>query len=243
MKQQDEQLLIELLLNELHHEKELVLRERLKNEPELSRDYELFLKVWQEFQELPLEQSSSNSEDRFNQWLMKQENESSSSTAGIDRRYLYPIAAGVLILLGFLWFINQPQSSIQQQVPDRSNLHWTSAKSTASRIQGVHSSLRNVPQDPEIIAGLLKVLRDDKSPNVRLTVVDALGSYGLDEQIKEGLLEALENEKTPVVQIAIIHTLVGSDQKEAKPLLQDLLDNKDVESYVKDEAQLGLMRL
>jgi len=240
----DDDILIKYLLGELAEQDAADLEARLRKDPVLQNELDLLRAVWDKSQSIPLAQPDVKATQRFEQWLADQEATTVAPATKALRMWRYAAAASVIMLLGAFWILQKPAISEESNGSTQTDLlHWAAEESSTERIKGIHATVREKEADPEIVEALLKVLRDDKSANVRLTAVEALQTMGSGDNVKQGLLKALATEKTPVVQIAIINVLVGADAKIAKEGFQNLINKEEIDSTVKDEAQLGLMRL
>ncbi len=239
-----QEILIPYLLGDLSEKEALQMKSRLLVDPDLNREFLELKEMWDNSQNIPIAQAEPHASERFEQWLVAQKDHHSQEPAHIIGLWKYAAAASVLLLLGMLWFLGSgPQEQIMDQPAQTNLLQWTAQESSTERIKGIHTSVREKSTDPDIVRALIKILQSDKSPNVRLTAVEAVQSMASSEESKQGLLKALENEKTPVVQIAIINALVSVQAGNAKEGFQELINKEEIETYVKDEAQLGLMRL
>lgn len=107
--------------------------------------------------------------------------------------------------------------------------------SASKRIQGVSYFESQPDLDEEIINALRDRMFNDNNSNVRLTAVEALGKFTHSETVKNSLISALKSEKDPVIQIAIIQILVQIQEQKAVEPMQNLLDNKETEPYVKEQ--------
>ena len=109
--------------------------------------------------------------------------------------------------------------------------------SVSTRIKGIQSAYGVDTVDYNIQKTLLKLIREDESPNVRLAAIHALGNMNIQVDMNL-LLQALENEKVPTVQIALIDALVKIKGKDAGPILDQLSLKPELPKVVQSEAEL-----
>ncbi|MBX2815091.1 MAG: HEAT repeat domain-containing protein [Saprospiraceae bacterium] len=241
----DQEMLIKYLLGETTTMENAMITNLLEEDLTLQKEYQELAKIWSELESLPDELPSQKMEHRFTHWLDSMSEvpaSRKSSRVMWLRSGRWAAAAAVVLLAGFFVFHQSKSTPVSESRSTVTGIEWVSSPSTTERIQGIyHATMKE--HDPAIVQILLKLLREDESDNVRLTAVEALQTFPLTDDIKIGLIQALEKEEKPVVQIALISALVGLSDHDAKPQLEALIGNEDVEKTVKDEAQLGLLRL
>ncbi len=242
--------IIKYFLGELSpsEEKELIFLVEEGEDREWSDLYNVYSKIWKSVKEVPIIERDYPASQRFEQWLSEQKE---MQPRTVPSRYWRPgymkYAAGIALALGCVFFLTYKsvKKSPKEVVSHKEEKLWqlVAAESTAEKIAGINRSLEIKKEDPEIIETLIKLVLNDDSPNVRLVAVEALCQYEMNNQIKEGLHNALRNEKQPVVQISLIKALVGMSDDRSRAQLEDLVDNRDIQKFVRDEAVLGLTRM
>ena len=237
-----EEKLVQLLLGELSADEEKQLRQQIAEDQELRREWNLYQALYQGYREMPMKKPGQDLTDRFDEWLSGEISQQRQNNSPVLRSvWKYGIAASILILIG--WFVFKPEPAIiTQRAAKHQMVQLIADQSPTQRIKGLESASAQ-EADPEIIAVLLKVLKEDESPNVRLRAVEAIQQFDMTEEIKDALIAALDSEAQPAVQIAMINALVGLREEKAKPTLESLIEKEDVQPFVKDEARLGLTRL
>ena len=242
----NEEQIIRFLLGELSEDETSDFMHSLQENPFLRDELDTYQKIWRGYQSLPVLKGNQSSADHFDEWLKRQGSENKgflSLNSGTAAYWKYGIAASLLFLVGWLFVNNYSVKDTSRLLAQEEMLHLISAKSPTQRIKGINFSRDMREPDQDIMEVLLKLLSSDESPNVRLTIVEALQKYPLNDQIKGGLISALEREKQPVVQIAIINALVDLGDIGAKSSLENLIEKEEIQPFVKDEARLGLTRL
>lgn len=116
-------------------------------------------------------------------------------------------------------------------------------QSTSGRIKAVNQTYNLPSGDREIAEALLKTLNTDESVNVRLAAMDALLLLSSELQVRAALVASLGQQKNPIVQIALIHALIEMRERQAIPILQELIEKSDTFEKVKEEAQIGLFKI
>ena len=214
--------------------------------PILRKEFEVYQRIWSDYQSLPLMKADREGVDRFDRWL-SQQNVDSRAEPSIKKPRIdywkYGVAASMVLLIGWFFAGRLDSTQVESQKLQNDMMQLIAAESTTERIKGVNNSLDIHEPDAEVVDALLKLLANDESDNVRLRIVEALQQYELDDKIKDALIFALEKEKQPIVQIAIINALVGMGENKAKHSLENLIQDEDIQPFVKDEARLGLTRL
>lgn len=109
-------------------------------------------------------------------------------------------------------------------------------KTSGERFAQVLDVAREKNPDRHQLADLVAMLAFDPSPNVRLSVVDALRVHAGDPLVSGGVLSVLPKESAPEVQAAMIDLLAGSRDPAAKPFLAQLGAQEHTDAYVREAA-------
>jgi anti-sigma-K factor RskA len=252
-----EEQLIDYLSGELGAAEQQAVEQALMQNEELRVTFEHLKMLRAELNELPLHQPDERLRSNF-QALLEQEKQSQAPSGEakviqwtVWRRRIVSVAAILLIgvLTGLLIQNNRTQR--QQIAAIQTELEATrrqmndllSAGSTTKRIQAVYMSMELPKADREIIERLIELIREDESPNVRLTAIEALIQFDQGADTQQALTSALRTEDKPVVQIALIHALVRIKAKGALPVLDELIEQEETFDKVKDEARLAGFKL
>jgi len=116
-------------------------------------------------------------------------------------------------------------------------------QSAVERLRGVSISLELDRPNPDVLVALTRALEADTSVNVRLSVVDALRSFGSDSRVRDELITALGQQESPLVQIALIDALVELREARSVSALKALAGKADVNDAVRERAAWGVGQL
>ncbi len=73
--------------------------------------------------------------------------------------------------------------------------------------------------------------------------MDALSKFVDNDAVRKALIQSLTTQDKPVVQIALINLMVQLKEEGAREKLEEIVNNEDIETTVRDEANYGLLRL
>ena len=110
-------------------------------------------------------------------------------------------------------------------------------QSPSKRIQAVNYTENFVKPDTKILEALVERMRYDSNMNVRLAAAEALAEFPESNLVKETFIKDLTTEKDPSLQIAIIQFLVKIQEKRAIAPMQQLLEQEETQSFVKEEIK------
>ncbi len=246
MNWEKEEKLIQHILGELSADESASIQRDIDHDASLKREWERYQELLNQYGKLPLIKAGPHSAERFDEWLSRQQHVTAERKTMRSRIswWKYGIAASIVLLVGWFFMGQQNiESMVNQPKEQQAFIQLIANESATKRIKGVRQTVGVREPDQEVVEVLLKLLSTDESPNVRLTIVEGLQQYALNEQIKNGLIAALEQETQPVVQIAIINALVKQRESKVKPSLESLIEKETIQPFVKDEARLGLTRL
>lgn len=116
-------------------------------------------------------------------------------------------------------------------------------RSVSKRIQAVGYSEEISTLDTNVMEALIDRLHYDGSVNVRLAAAEALSKYSNNEKVKNAFITSLTQEEHPNIQIAVIHFLVNVQEKRALAPMQQLLEQTETPSYVKEQLEVGLKQI
>jgi HEAT repeat protein len=166
---------------------------------------------------------------------------------------IYRVAAAVaLIVMGYAgsrWVNNIGQSDIQAMKQELNEMKelvvMTMMKqdSPSERIKGVLTAQEIEEADEEILNALITTMNSDDNVNVRMAALEALTYYANSEMVKDAFIHALLNQDNPTIQIKLITILVNLDEKRAVQPFQKMIEDENISTFVKDEAQYGLFQL
>jgi hypothetical protein len=171
----------------------------------------------------------------------------------LNKNTFYRVAAAVtLVLVGYLgslWVDSFRQSNFQvleNELNDMKELvikTMMKQESASERIQGVLTVNDLKAPDEEILNALITTMNYDDNVNVRMAALEALTNFAEYEMVKNAFIQALLNQDNPTIQIKLISILVNMEEKRAVDPIQKMIDDENISTFVKDEAQYGLYQL
>lgn len=190
--------------------------------------------------------------ESFDDSTIDKENEDKVVSIHPNRIWLQ-IAASVVLVIGaaFIGFkISNTQNqkeiaALRQEMETTKQLVLISLEnqSASSRLNAVNVSNKLNQKDDEIVNALISTLNNDLNANVRIAAMEALSKFSNDETVRNALIKSLSSQDSPVVQIALINLMVALKEEGARESLQEIVNNENIESTVRDEANYGLLRL
>jgi len=189
-------------------------------------------------------------------------------TPGVWRWILSPVAAGGLLVLGFLAGHYAPQrtaapattpatattdAATQQELADLRKkvdsmtqlvgYSLLQQQPAGERLKGVLAAQNLTHDDDQLITKLISTLALDPSTNVRLTALEALYQHADKDVVRAGVLASLTREQNPLVQVSMIDFLVAAKDREAAPTLQEMARSDKVDRSVRDAAKRALVQI
>ncbi|MGH3185362.1 MAG: HEAT repeat domain-containing protein, partial [Streptosporangiaceae bacterium] len=134
-------------------------------------------------------------------------------------------------------------ADLRQQVQNTQQLVVLSLlqqQSANDRLQGVSYSNRLQAADPQVQAALVRSLKYDSSPDVRLAALDALSRHGAEPEIQRQLVESFHYQQSPLVQIALVDSFVETRDRLARSLLEQVSRDTTYQPEVRQRAAWGL---
>lgn len=184
------------------------------------------------------------------------------------RWILSPVAAGGLLVLGFLAgqyapsrqaaptatpatattdaATQQELADLRQKVDSMTQLVGYSLlqqQPAGERLKGVLAAQHLNGESDEVITKLINTLALDPSTNVRLSALEALYQHADKDVVRAGVLASLAREQNPLVQVSMIDFLVAARDREAAPTLQELARSEKTDRSVRDAAQRALVQI
>ncbi len=164
------------------------------------------------------------------------------------------IAASIALLIGSYFLGKQQQAQIahteialltneNESFKQTAMLSLMGNKSASKRIQGVQFVTEFSAPDETIVSALIERMLNDENTNVRRTAVEVLSEFTRSELVTNGFIKALKTEKDPGIQITIIQILGKIQERNAVVPMQNLLERKDTQPYVKEELELVLPKI
>jgi hypothetical protein len=116
-------------------------------------------------------------------------------------------------------------------------------QSATDRLRGVNWSYELGQPGQEVLTALVDTLTHDPSVNVRLATVDALRQFGDRPVVRQGIVEAMARQESPMVQVALIDFAVDLGERASIQTLQQLTEDQQTDSAVRERALKGLAQL
>ena len=115
--------------------------------------------------------------------------------------------------------------------------------SASKRIQAVSFSENIENADEKVITALFTTLNEDPNVNVRLATLEALSGMSNDSRVREGLVKSIALQDSPIMQSAIADVMVKLRETRSVEHLQKLLENKDIDKFVKMSIEQNIQKL
>ncbi|MGH9466069.1 MAG: HEAT repeat domain-containing protein [Terriglobales bacterium] len=225
--------------------------------------------LWERMGALPEAAPDPRQRVRFNEMLAAYAGGLEERGAGADARLprrtgrglswlrqpMPAMAAAALLVAGLVggWFLRSaraPGATTSQQIAELRGevqntrqiavLSLLQQQSPSDRLQGVSYSTGLIASDPRVMAALLRSLKYDPSPGVRLAALDALTRHAAEPAIQQGLVDAFGYQKSPLLQVAMVDSFVETANPKARTLLQAVSKNKNYNAEVRKRAAWGL---
>jgi HEAT repeat protein len=94
--------------------------------------------------------------------------------------------------------------------------------------------------DQELQKALFFALNYDDNVNVRLKAAQALSSAMYDSALRQKMIASLAQQDQPEIQIFLIELLASFREKNAIPVLEQIIQNEHVLEVVRDKAAQGM---
>ena len=246
-------LMIDHIDGKLSGELSNYVQSHIEKNPDARKEYEQLKEVLllidkHEMLEVPVEGKSD-----FQQMLAEQasgERNRSKQISFSSRNVWYGIAAAIaLLFLGYTggkMFDNSEIDALRMEMEETKQLvmmSMTDQSSASQRMKGVLASNEMLQPDEQVLDALILAMNTDDNINVRVAAVNALGNFTGDDKVRNALIDALATQEYPAVQLKLITLMIGMEEKRALKPLQEMINNDEVISSVKDEAQYGIFKL
>jgi hypothetical protein len=220
--------------------------------------------AWRELGELPEAKADPFQRRRFDAMLAAHLADDSRRSAFMSFvGWLHPLPAALgltLLLAGFVggWWVRGNSRPVAQGQDDqiallRGEVHATDQllvlsmlqqQSANDRLEGISYSNRLSQLNPRIVDALLRSLRYDSSPDVRLAALDVLqhaGNAGKATQaVARGLVDSFPDQNSPLMQVALVDSFLELRPPAARELLEKVSANPAYSPEVRQRASWGL---
>lgn len=219
---------------------------------EIFGEYQL---IYEDLEKKTVYVPDSTLSSKFNEYLVEaiEENKPSSQpnkeSNGLNTRLLYAIVGLLILIAGLLIGLNlgaDKEEEIYQQnmLAMRTEMvDLLKENSTSTRIKAVNMVQSIEEPDEDVLDVLLETMDQDRSSNVRLAAVNALGRYTNNSKVKNALIAALSQESDPSIQISLINILSRFNDTDALKGFDKIIQDESTLKFVKDEAYLGKLKL
>lgn len=109
-------------------------------------------------------------------------------------------------------------------------------ESPSERLKAVTLAEEWHDDDAKIVTALMRTLNGDPNVNVRLATVETLSRFTDNPDVRRGLIESINRQQSPLVQLALAELMGRLQEKKAKPELNRLLKNKELNYAVRDRV-------
>lgn len=238
-------------------EEKKIYEEEIKSCPEVTEEISSFLKLESEIDSIEDQETPFSMDAKFLRMLEEEENKLTKKPQGQNtvQKFWYVAASISLLLIGFLSgrltdTNTQNESehimSLKNDVKVMKELVMLSMienQSASERIRAVSYAEEMVQPNQEIIESLIKTLKTDESPNVRLASAEALKKFSSNKVVRAELVKAMETQDDPILQIALINLMVEIEEKSAVKQLRKWSESVEINEVVRKQADLGLQIL
>ena len=115
--------------------------------------------------------------------------------------------------------------------------------SAASRVQAIALISQRKNNTQTVIDALIHTLNNDPNTNVRLAALDGLTKFHKEMYVRKALITSLKKQQDPVVQINLIDLLTRMRERNVLPDLEQMANDKNTNSIVRDIAYSGILQL
>jgi len=162
--------------------------------------------------------------------------------------------ASFILLAGFIlghWILPDRQSQSEtamlveevQSMKKMMALTLFEQSAASDRLKAVYYTSELSRPDDILLEALLKTLNQDPSVNVRLASLEALVPHMEDPEVRAGLIRSLGHQDSPLLQVAIAELMIKTQEKQAVPELEKLLQRKDLNERVAEKLKEGIKEL
>ena len=222
------------------------LLEEVKTSSKAKELFESYQAIYQDFEKEEMAQPRAGFKERFHAKVVKG-NRGEEKIIQLPRfQFLkYAVAILLLVTVGVLIGLNISKTGQIETISGeilalRKDMRGLlKNESTAFRIKAVKMSNDLEIADPEILKALIETMNSDKSENVRLAAIDALGKFSHEKIVKQAFLQKFETVQEDIIQIKLIRILADSREKTVLPYLNKIIDDQKTSKYLKTEATQG----
>jgi len=265
----DKELLTLYMNNQLTPAESAAVEKHITDCAECRAELEASMQVWNQMEELPVPEPSTNMQLKFNVMLdmyKKEAAEKKRFSLGIRQKLgqlfgfspAFTMAYSVILIIagvGVGVLINNHNNStatppeiavLSKQVHDLKEtvtLSLLENPSASERIRGVSYTSEIKGDNKNIIRALFVTLNSDDNPNVRLVTLEALTHYAADPIVREGLVASIVEQDNPLVQSALADVMLKLQEKRSVQPFKKLLQQKELNTMVRSKIEETITQL
>jgi len=219
------------------------------------------LKLWDMFEELPIEPPSANMEADFRRMLNGFKYEERRNSTGFWKQLIsfrlhwsYSVAMLAIGLLnGYLIQSQGKNKDIRDQFAALSDevkgmrqtvvLSLLQNPAATERIKAVAYTEQVNSSDKKVMDALLTTLNNDPNINVRLVTLDALVVFAEDPYVREGLVRSITQQESPLVQSALADAMVKLKEQRALQIWKKQLSEPELDQSVREKIRTSMQAI
>ncbi len=116
-------------------------------------------------------------------------------------------------------------------------------QSAGERLRGVSYAYQVPASDTQMLSALLATVNTDPNVNVRLAAVDALRAFGSSPVMRTAVIQSIRKQDQPMVQIELIDLLVDLHETDARPELEKIAADGQINEAVREHAKVAMEKL
>ena len=258
----------------------LEARAHLASCPDCQREFAALTQTASALDAMPTPPPSPRLRKNFYAMLEEEKHSAASVRAAAEREHharraslwrwiISPLAAGALLLLGFLLGrhalpsaisstpatgdstkaeiadlreqITQQNKQIAKMTNVLANQFVQQQQNPANdRLKDVLAKAKSADANDKILDDLVLALTFDPNANVRLRALEALYPHAERDVVRAGVLAALPREQNALVQLEMIDFIASTQDQNATPVLEKLSSDESADRDVRDAAKLAL---
>lgn len=255
----------ESIVHYLHGELPALQRKEMENHLQscasCREELNAALKLWNMFEELPVEPPSANMEADFRRMLNGFKYAEAPAKTGIRKQlaslrihWSYSVAMLIIgLLTGYLVSSTGNKNAMSEQFAALSDevkgmrqtvvLSLLQNPAATERIKAVAYTEQVNSSDKKVMDALLTTLNNDPNINVRLVTLDALAVFAEDPYVREGLVRSITQQESPLVQSALADIMVKLKEQRALQVWKKQLSEPELDEYVRKKIRASIQAI
>ncbi|MES2796286.1 MAG: HEAT repeat domain-containing protein [Bacteroidota bacterium] len=243
------------LQNSLSDEDRKKVEKLILESPEFATEFEEVKAFWEHLDILKTVEPSPKIQANFDAMLteFKQQNRQ-KVTLKIGNWQRWAVAASILVVgvLGGMFFqksVQNPKTDVAalseevHELKEMMMLTMLENPTATERMKAVSYTQELPKVNDKVLEALFTTLNTDENENVRLVTLDALVELGANPIVREGLVASLLKQESPLMQVAMADALVQLQEKKSVKSFKKLLENKQLNSGVKQKLEQSVKKL